>query len=57
LAIAHHEAKKAGFQPFYKLRGSGNWQTEAGEPLLIMGNAKTGAIRRHPTISDPARLS
>jgi hypothetical protein len=35
-----------GFQPLYKLHGSCNWQAEAGEPLLIMGNAKTGAIQR-----------
>jgi len=35
-----------GSQPFYKLHGSSNWQTESGEPLLIMGNAKTGAIQR-----------
>jgi hypothetical protein len=31
-----------GCQPFYKLHGSSNWQTESGEPLLIMGNGKTG---------------
>jgi hypothetical protein len=36
----------AGFQPFYKLHGSSNWQSDSGEPLLIMGNAKTGAIQR-----------
>jgi hypothetical protein len=39
-----------GFQPLYKLHGSANWQSEAGEPLLIMGNAKTGAIRRFPVL-------
>jgi hypothetical protein len=32
-------------QPLFKLHGSTNWETEAGEPLLIMGNAKSGAIR------------
>lgn len=37
-----------GFQPLYKLHGSSNWQTESGEPLLIMGNAKTGAIQKFP---------
>jgi SIR2-like domain len=36
----------AGFQPFYKLHGSSNWQTNSGEPLLIMGNAKAGAIQK-----------
>jgi len=39
-----------GFQPFYKLHGSSNWQTGAGEPVLIMGNAKTGAIDRFPVL-------
>lgn len=39
-----------GFQPFYKLHGSSNWQTEAGEALLIMGNAKTGAIQQFPVL-------
>jgi hypothetical protein len=37
-------------QPLYKLHGSSNWQTESGEPLLIMGNAKTGAIERFPVL-------
>jgi hypothetical protein len=39
-----------GFQPFYKLHGSSNWQTESGEPLLIMGNGKTGAIQWFPVL-------
>jgi hypothetical protein len=39
-----------GFQPFYKLHGSSNWQTESGDPLLIMGNAKAGAIQRFPVL-------
>lgn len=39
-----------GFQPFYKLHGSSNWQTQSGEPLLIMGNWKTGAIERFPVL-------
>ncbi len=38
------------FQPLYKLHGSSNWRTEAGEQLLIMGNAKTGAIQRFPVL-------
>ncbi|HEX2652241.1 MAG TPA: SIR2 family protein [Xanthobacteraceae bacterium] len=39
-----------GFQPLYKLHGSSNWISETGEPLLIMGNAKTGAIERFPVL-------
>jgi hypothetical protein len=39
-----------GFQPLYKLHGSSNWRTESGEQLLIMGNAKTGAIDRIPVL-------
>lgn len=38
------------FQPLYKLHGSSNWQGEAGEQLLIMGNQKTGAIDRFPVL-------
>ena len=34
------------FQPLYKLHGSSNWMTASGEPLLIMGNVKTGSIER-----------
>jgi hypothetical protein len=37
-------------QPLYKLHGSSNWRTESGEQLLIMGNAKTGAIDRFPVL-------
>jgi hypothetical protein len=39
-----------GFQPFYKLHGSSNWFTDSGEPVLIMGSAKTAAIRRQPVL-------
>jgi hypothetical protein len=39
-----------GLQPLYKLHGSSNWQTDSGEPLLIMGNAKAGAIQRFPVL-------
>jgi hypothetical protein len=38
------------FQPLYKLHGSSNWRTEAGEQLLIMGNTKTGAIQKFPVL-------
>ena len=37
-------------QPLYKLHGSSNWRNETGEQLLIMGNAKTGAIQRFPVL-------
>jgi hypothetical protein len=33
-----------GCQPFFKLHGSTNWETEAGERVLTMGNAKSGAM-------------
>ena len=36
-----------GCQPLFKLHGSSNWETQAGERLLIMGNAKSGAIERY----------
>jgi SIR2-like domain len=39
-----------GFQPLYKLHGSCNWFTDSGDPMLIMGTAKTAAIRRQPTL-------
>jgi hypothetical protein len=45
-AVAHDR----NFQPLYKLHGSTNWQSETGEQLLIMGNAKTGAIQRFPML-------
>jgi SIR2-like domain len=40
----------ANFQPLYKLHGSSNWTSKAGEPLLIMGNQKSGAIQRFPVL-------
>jgi hypothetical protein len=45
-----HLTTGPGFQPLYKLHGSSNWRSEAGEQLLIMGNAKTGAIGRFPVL-------
>jgi SIR2-like domain len=33
-------------QPYYKLHGSSNWKDDTGEPVLIMGSAKSGAIER-----------
>jgi hypothetical protein len=40
------------FQPLFKLHGSSNWRTESGEPVLIMGGAKSGAIQRFPTLKN-----
>jgi hypothetical protein len=40
----------SGAQPLYKLHGSSNWYSESGQPLLIMGNEKTGAIARFPVL-------
>src|SRR5262249_22709683 len=35
-------ALKTSVQPYIKLHGSTNWQSDAGESVLIMGNAKSG---------------
>jgi SIR2-like protein len=32
-------------QPFVKLHGSTQWKAASGDPILIMGNAKSGAIQ------------
>jgi hypothetical protein len=45
----------AGSQPLYKLHGSCNWFAESGEPVLIMGSAKTAAIRRQPLLESYQR--
>ena len=37
-------------QPYIKLHGSTNWQNDAGESVLIMGNFKSGAIARFPLL-------
>lgn len=37
-------------QPYFKLHGSSNWEDESGEPVLIMGSAKSGAIERFPVL-------
>lgn len=39
-----------GLQPLFKLHGSSNWKTESGEPMLIMGNGKSGAIQKFPVL-------
>ena len=40
----------AGQQPFIKLHGSSNWETEQGEAMLIMGKAKLAQINQHPVL-------
>jgi hypothetical protein len=47
---ASHVAAGGWFQPLYKLHGSSNWKTESGDPMLIMGSAKSGAIIRFPIL-------
>jgi hypothetical protein len=37
-------------QPYFKLHGSSNWKDAGGEPVLIMGSAKSGAIDRFPVL-------
>jgi hypothetical protein len=43
-------AFRGKLQPYFKLHGSSNWKDEQGEPVLIMGSAKSGAIDRFPVI-------
>ena len=37
-------------QPYLKLHGSRNWKDEQGEPVFIIGSAKSGAIDRFPVL-------
>lgn len=37
-------------QPYFKLHGSSNWRDGQGEPVLIMGSAKSGAIGKFPVL-------
>jgi SIR2-like domain len=37
-------------QPYFKLHGSSNWETEDAEPMLVIGTDKPGRIRRHPLL-------
>src|SRR5689334_23762574 len=37
-------------QPYYKVHGSIGWQTAGGQPLLVIGRDKIGAIRSHPIL-------
>jgi hypothetical protein len=31
-------------QPYFKLHGSSGWQTDGGQPLLVIGRHKTGTM-------------
>ena len=37
-------------QPYFKLHGSSNWETEGAEPLLVIGAHKEAMINRHPVL-------
>jgi hypothetical protein len=37
-------------QPYFKLHGSSNWETEGAEPLLVIGTHKEAMINRHPVL-------
>ena len=41
---------QGNMQPYFKLHGSSNWHDRQGEPVLIMGSAKSGAIERFPVL-------
>ena len=43
-------AVRGNVQPYFKLHGSSNWHDGQGEPVLIMGSAKSGAIERFPVL-------
>jgi len=40
----------SSIQPYIKLHGSTDWEARAGDSLLIMGNAKSGAITNIPLL-------
>jgi hypothetical protein len=40
----------ATVQPYIKLHGSTDWESESGTSVLIMGNAKSGAIAKVPLL-------
>jgi hypothetical protein len=37
-------------QPYFKLHGSSNWETEGAEPLLVIGAHKEALIARHAAL-------
>ena len=41
---------RATMQPYFKLHGSTNWRAAPGQPILIMGNQKSGAVDRFPVL-------
>ena len=41
---------RADTQPYFKLHGSSNWETEDAEPLLVIGAHKEAIINRHPVL-------
>ncbi len=43
--------EQGGLQPYYKLHGSSNWRTDAGERMLVMGGNKSVTINQHPLLS------
>jgi hypothetical protein len=42
--------EQGGFQPYYKLHGSSNWHSDAGERMLIMGGNKAVNINQYPLL-------
>jgi hypothetical protein len=44
----------AQLQPIYKLHGSSNWTRADGDPLLIIGGAKTQGIGQSPILNEYA---
>jgi hypothetical protein len=45
-----------GAQPIYKLHGSSNWARADGQPLLIMGGAKTQELLQTPILNRYAKV-
>jgi hypothetical protein len=39
-----------GYQPYFKLHGSTNWQDPSGQRLLVMGGNKPTTMQRHPIL-------
>ena len=37
-------------QPYFKLHGSTNWSAGRGQPILVMGNQKSGAVDEFPVL-------
>jgi SIR2-like domain len=41
---------RSNAQPYFKLHGSSNWETEGAEPLLVIGAHKQTPIARHAVL-------